>query len=56
MTLTSNKEFLHPIFLLFPTEDILLVIFKAVGFFYITSKVIKNYFKICKKKSHFSNF
>ena len=53
MTLTSNKECLHPNFVLFSTEDILLVIFKAEGFLYTVAKVIKSCFKICKK-SHFS--
>ena len=55
MTFTSNKECLHPNFVLFSTEDILLVIFKAKGFLYTVAKVIKSCFKICKK-SHFSKF
>ena len=48
MTLTLNKEFLHPVFLLFPTGDILLVIFISVDFLYTVAKVIKICFKICQ--------
>ena len=57
LTLTLNKEFLHPFFLLFPTEDILLVIFISVVFLYIVAKVMKNCFKICQIPifSHFGN-
>ena len=31
MTLTLNKEFLHPVFSLLPAEEILLVIFTSQG-------------------------
>ena len=48
LTLTLNKEFLHPVFLLFPTEDILLVIFISVVYLCTVAKVIKNCFKICQ--------
>ena len=48
MTLTLDKEFLHPVFLLFPLEDIMLVIFIPVVFLYPVAKVIKNCFEICQ--------
>ena len=55
LTLTLNKEFLQPFFLLFPLEDILLVIFISVVFLYPVAKIIKNCFKICQI-SIFSTF
>ena len=53
LTLTLNKEFLHPVFLLSPLEDILLVIFISVVFLYPVAKVIKNCFKLCKIPTFF---
>ena len=51
------KNFSIQFFLLFPKEDILLVLFISVVFLYPVAKVIKNCFKICQIPffQHFGN-
>ena len=46
LTLTLKKEISPSSFLLFPLEDILLVIFISVVFLYPVAKIIKNVEKL----------